>query len=131
MIGLAENEGVPARNRALPLAGGKYFVFLDDDSYPLGDAIPRAITYLNRHLKTAALVARVLLPNGQVLYGEGDAGVWVITPGGTPNASWAPTITAVVGNGPYTLTGTQLTGLDEGAMYGDDVEPILAVLLGA
>jgi hypothetical protein len=38
--------------------------FLDDDSYPLPGSIPRALTYLGRHSKTAALVARVILPDG-------------------------------------------------------------------
>lgn len=64
IIRLPENEGVPARNHAIPLAAGRYCVFLDDDSYPLNDAIPQAVAYLNRHTKTAALVARVLLPSG-------------------------------------------------------------------
>src|SRR5438094_9243412 len=39
LIHLPENEGVPARNHALRPARGKYIVFLDDDSYPLDDAI--------------------------------------------------------------------------------------------
>jgi N-acetylglucosaminyl-diphospho-decaprenol L-rhamnosyltransferase len=64
VIQLDENEGVPARNHALPKASGSFVVFLDDDSYPLDDAIPRSLAYLGRHSKTAALVARVILPDG-------------------------------------------------------------------
>ncbi|HET6247104.1 MAG TPA: glycosyltransferase [Tepidisphaeraceae bacterium] len=64
VIRLAENEGVPARNHALRPSRGRYVVFLDDDSFPLDDAIPRSLAYLSRHPKTAALVARVMLPNG-------------------------------------------------------------------
>jgi GT2 family glycosyltransferase len=70
VIRLAENEGVPARNRALHPASGRYVVFLDDDSYPLDDAIPRSLAYMSRHPKTAALVARVILPSGEA---EGPA----------------------------------------------------------
>jgi len=41
-----------------------------------------------------------------------------------PQAGWAPAITSVVnnGDGSYTLTGTQINGLTEGASTGDDVE---------
>jgi hypothetical protein len=56
---------VPARNHARPLAKGRYVCFLDDDSYPLPGAIPAALNYLGRYTKTAALVARVLLPDGR------------------------------------------------------------------
>jgi GT2 family glycosyltransferase len=65
LIRLNENEGVPARNHAIRPARGQYLVFLDDDSYPLEGAIPKALEYLSRHPKTAALVARVLLPSGE------------------------------------------------------------------
>jgi len=64
IISLTENEGVPARNHAIAPASGKYLAFLDDDSYPLPGAIPAALSYLSRRTKTAALVARVILPNG-------------------------------------------------------------------
>src|SRR5580698_9536148 len=51
VIRLAENEGMPARNRALHPACGRYVVFLDDDSYPLDDAIPKSLAYMSRHPK--------------------------------------------------------------------------------
>jgi len=70
VIALAENEGMPARNHAIRVAAGRYIAFLDDDSYPVGDTIPAAIRYLYRHTQTAALVGRVVLPNGNL---EGPA----------------------------------------------------------
>lgn len=64
LIPLPENEGMPARNHAIAHAAGRYIAFLDDDSYPIGDTIPTALHYLAHHAKTAALVGRVILPNG-------------------------------------------------------------------
>lgn len=66
LIRLDENEGIPARNRALPVSRGRYLVFLDDDSYPMPGAIPPSLAYLNRAPGTAALVARVVLPDGRL-----------------------------------------------------------------
>jgi glycosyltransferase involved in cell wall biosynthesis len=64
VISLAENEGVPARNLALAAARGKYVAFLEDDVRPVGRALAQAMTYLGRHPKTAAVVGRVILPDG-------------------------------------------------------------------
>jgi GT2 family glycosyltransferase len=66
VISLAENEGVPARNLALAHARGKYVAFLGDDVCPLGRAIPQALSYLARHPRTAAVVGRVILPDGSL-----------------------------------------------------------------
>jgi hypothetical protein len=74
-------------------------------------------------LGQAAFLERMLvLPNGDVLLTDSFNTIWEYTPDGAPSASWLPTITSVVGNGngAYTLTGTQLNGLSEGAYYGDD-----------
>ena len=65
------------------------------------------------------------LPNGQVLFNDG-AQMDVYTAGGTPKATWEPTITTspatVVHGGTYSLSGKQLAGLSQGAAYGDDVQ---------
>ena len=64
MICLAENEGMPARNHGFRKARGKYVCLLDDDSYPTGRAIPTSVSYLEHNPKTAAVVGRVVLPDG-------------------------------------------------------------------
>jgi hypothetical protein len=67
------------------------------------------------------------LPNGQVLFDDGTSHMEVYTAGGTPTASWEPSITSLssrtlVPGGTYALSGRQLAGLDQGAAYGDDVQ---------
>jgi hypothetical protein len=67
----------------------------------------------------------LVLPSGQVLLTTGtDSRLAVYTPDGTPDPSWAPTISSITdnGDGTYTLTGTQLNGINEGAAYGDDAQ---------
>jgi len=58
------NEGIWARTYAMRQAQGEYFILLDDDSYPIGDAVAQMLPYMDEHPQTAALVARVVLPDG-------------------------------------------------------------------
>jgi hypothetical protein len=67
------------------------------------------------------------LPNGQVLFNDGSNQMEVYTAGGTPQASWQPSIswlssTTLAPGRTYALAGKQLAGLDQGATYGDDVQ---------
>jgi hypothetical protein len=66
----------------------------------------------------------LMLPSGQVMLTTLTDQLVVYTPDGAPDPSWQPTISSVVSNGglTYTLTGTQLNGMSEGAAYGDDAE---------
>jgi hypothetical protein len=68
----------------------------------------------------------LMLPNGHLLFTTGGSDVWDYAPTGTHQSSWASTITSVVksttNSSVYTITGTQLTGISEGAAYGDDAE---------
>lgn len=64
LIARPTNEGMSARNHAIDAARGKYIVFLDDDSYPMGNALSDAVAYMEEHPKAAALVGRVVLPSG-------------------------------------------------------------------
>jgi len=70
IIRLDENEGMPGRNHGFRAARGKYVCLLDDDSYPTGRAIPMAIAHLERDSRVAAVVGRVVLPDGTL---EGPA----------------------------------------------------------
>jgi len=67
------------------------------------------------------------LPNGQVLFDDGSNQMEVYTAGGTPNPSWAPSIRFLSSKSlspghTYLLAGNQLAGLDQGSVYGDDVQ---------
>jgi hypothetical protein len=76
----------------------------------------------------------LVLPTGQVLFSNGDFGtkppagvdpLAIYTPDGPPAPQpWRPTISSITpnGDGSFTLTGTQLNGISQGASYGDDAE---------
>jgi GT2 family glycosyltransferase len=58
------NEGVWARSVAFEPARGEFIVLLDDDSYPIADAVSRSLSYLGAHPTCAAVVGKVVLPDG-------------------------------------------------------------------
>lgn len=66
----------------------------------------------------------LVLPTGQVMMANGSGQIDVFTPDSSPNPAWQPTISNILdnGNNTFTLTGTQLNGLSEGASFGDDAE---------
>ena len=68
----------------------------------------------------------LVLPNAQVLMTDFSNLAQVYTPVAGFNAAWAPTIggapSCVNPDNTYTLSGTQLNGLSQGAAYGDDVQ---------
>jgi hypothetical protein len=65
----------------------------------------------------------LVLPSGQVLFGNATDNLFVYNPDGSPVAAGKPTISAIAGSSnSFTLTGTQLNGISEGAGYGDDAQ---------
>lgn len=66
LIARPRNEGVSARNHAFAVARGEYLLLIDDDSYPIGDAVPRSIAHLEVQPKCAAVVGRIELPDGRL-----------------------------------------------------------------
>jgi hypothetical protein len=71
----------------------------------------------------------MLLPTGQVLFGPSSSNVQCYTPDGGPQDAWRPVISSVELQGflpsniHYLLKGTQLNGLSQANMYGDDCNP--------
>ena len=64
------------------------------------------------------------LPDGNVLYSHFGSDLHVYQPDGPPLAAGKPAISNIVANadGSFTLTGTLLNGISEGATYGDDAQ---------
>lgn len=60
----AANEGVWARSVAFKPARGEHVILLDDDSYPIDDAVTRSLDHLARNPACAAVVGKVVLPDG-------------------------------------------------------------------
>ena len=78
---------------------------------PTDDAVPYGTKMLD-------------LPDGGVLYANGGGALYEYRPDGAQIASARPTVTGVAHNadGSYQLTGKLLTGISEGAAYGDDAQ---------
>jgi GT2 family glycosyltransferase len=64
LISLEHNEGSCAKNHALKRAAGKYIVFLDDDSFPLDQSIPRMIRHFEEDSSLGAAGFTITLPDG-------------------------------------------------------------------
>ena len=64
------------------------------------------------------------LPDGTVLYSHDDTDLYVYQPDGSPLAAGKPAISNLTANadGSFTLAGTLLNGISEGAAYGDDAQ---------
>ena len=79
-----------------------------------------------RAASDSSFTGRMLeLPTGQILFTDGSSDVELYNPSGTYLSGWRPTIssapsTLAPGTAGYALSGTQLNGLSQGAMYGDD-----------
>ncbi len=81
----------------------------------------------------------LVLPNGQVLMSDLSNTPKLYSPSGSASPGWAPTVSSVprtiFAGATSSLRGTQLNGLSQGAMYGDDVQaatnyPIVKVIAG-
>ncbi|MGC2694612.1 MAG: hypothetical protein WA738_02365 [Candidatus Angelobacter sp.] len=101
-------------------AGSKFFEF---DGTRLN-----AVANPPRANADPSFVGRMLvLPTGQVLFTDGSGDVEIYTSTGTFNFVWRPTINSypsniTIGASWYQILGTQLNGLSQGAMYGDDAQ---------
>jgi hypothetical protein len=78
-------------------------------------------------LEDASFVGHLLvLPTGQIMFTDFSTNVEVLTPAGTYNPAWAPTISSaplnVTRGKTYTVSGTQFNGLSQASAYGDDFQ---------
>src|SRR5262249_54433376 len=83
------------------------------------------VTPANLTRPAASHVYMLVLPTGQVLLtNDQNTHFDVYTPDGSPNDAWRPTVTDIrqQGNGIVNLAGTQLNGISQGALWGDDNE---------
>jgi GT2 family glycosyltransferase len=64
VVRLDRNLGACGKNAGLPLAGGEFVVFLDDDSYPTVDTVHRLIEHFGADEQLGAAVFTVTLPDG-------------------------------------------------------------------
>ena len=68
----------------------------------------------------------LVLPTGQVLFNDRDGHMEVYDAGRSPKAAWRPAIrsvaTTIVPGHRYSVAGSQLNGLTQGAYYGDDYQ---------
>ena len=68
----------------------------------------------------------LVLPTGQILFGDGSTDVEIYTASGTYNPHWAPRIRsaprAVSPGGSYTISGYYFNGFSQGASYGDNAQ---------
>jgi GT2 family glycosyltransferase len=58
------NRGACSKNDGLRLAQGKFVVFLDDDSYPTAESLPRMAAHFAADPRLGAAAFRVRLPDG-------------------------------------------------------------------
>src|SRR5262249_26441348 len=87
------------------------------------DPSNNAVTQVGRFNVQPYETRMLVLPSGQVLVNVGTSTLEIYTPDLRPQAHWRPTISHISAAGAaYTLWGTQLNGLSEGAAYGDDAQ---------
>jgi hypothetical protein len=76
---------------------------------------------------TAFDVFMIVLPTGQVMVNDRSGDIEIYTDNEKPKEEWRPRISEVADDlapgGSYDLAGEQLSGLTQGAAYGDDYQP--------
>ncbi len=109
----------PINSQANPFPGPTTIFELDPVTNTYLDVTPTNFDVSQNAFTDNMLV----LPSGQILMSNYSRQLAVYTPVGFPQNAWRPTISNVTHNGNiFTLTGTQLNGISEGAAYGDDNE---------
>jgi hypothetical protein len=92
---------------------------------PVANTITQAPTPSNNNPKLY-WSRLMLLPAGQVMFSPSSNNVQVYTPDGAPQNAWRPKTTSVkphLNYADYLVKGTQLNGLSQANIYGDDCYP--------
>jgi hypothetical protein len=104
---------------------GSPVLFFEYD--PASNTIKQAPTPSNNNNVVYAS-RQMLLPTGEVLFSPSSSNVQIYVPDGGPQEGWRPTISSVTKYGlpfldHYLIQGTQLNGLSQANIYGDDCYP--------
>jgi hypothetical protein len=106
-------------------SGTKFFEFTSATSSP-ANSIEQVASQPGASGNPAYVYDLLVLPTGEVLSTNFSATPQIYVPTGSPEASWAPTISAapstVVVGATYPISGTQFNGLTQGGYYGDDYQ---------
>jgi hypothetical protein len=117
---------LPNGNVLLGVSAGKFAIPAYFFEYsPTGNNYTAAPATADAGSATSFYYNFVVLPTGQVLsVSTYTTNIQIYTPSGTYQAGWQPVVSNVLSclapNGTYPLSGTQLSGLTQGAYYGDD-----------
>jgi hypothetical protein len=130
LLGAVDAPAAMIANGKILCALGPITGFDGPTSYYEYDYVSNAFTQVNAPgggltYAPAPFVQSMLdLPDGTVLLvgGQNSTSLYVYTPDGTPLPAGQPVINTITRNadGSFHLTGTGLTGISEGAAYGDD-----------
>jgi hypothetical protein len=128
LITLSPLGGIPANAMGKPTSYNfptpSYVYDYDPVAQTFTDVSPGGALGGTTLTPNAFALNMVLLPTGQVLLAQegGPFQVFTEDPATGPQDAWRPTITGITDNhdNTFTLRGTQLNGLSEGAAYGDD-----------
>lgn len=110
----------------VPGSWGKPIYFFEFD--PFLNTITQAPTPPNNSMQLY-WSRLMLLPTGQVLFGPSVTDLQCYTPDGEPQEPWRPVVEQltphcdITGIDYYLLRGTQLNGLSQANVYGDDCNP--------
>lgn len=66
LVRLPSNEGLPARNHGLRIAGGRHRMFLDSDAELTVGALPALVAELDDHPETGLVGPRLVYPDGRL-----------------------------------------------------------------
>lgn len=58
------NEGIWARQYAIDRSAGSYLCFIDDDSYPVGEAVAQSVQFLDHNPTAGGVTGSLLLDDG-------------------------------------------------------------------